>query len=62
MEYLVRGIFTRLHRDESAQGLAEYALLAALIVVAAVGALTLLGNDLTDVFNAVAGELADPKP
>jgi len=57
-----RAIVTRLYRDESAQGMAEYALLAALIAVAAIGALTLLGNNITDVFNAVGTELGNVTP
>jgi pilus assembly protein Flp/PilA len=50
---------TRLWRDETAQGMAEYALLAALVAVAAIGAITLLGNNITDVFNSVGNELVN---
>ena len=62
MGNFTRRMVTRLRREESAQGMVEYALLAALIAVAAIGALTLLGNSITDVFNAVAGELANVTP
>ncbi len=49
----------RLHREKSAQGMAEYALLAALIAVAAIGAITFLGNNVTDVFNSVGNQLSN---
>jgi pilus assembly protein Flp/PilA len=49
----------RLWREERAQGMAEYALLAALVAVAAIGAITLLGNNITDVFNSVGNELVN---
>lgn len=52
-------IITRLRREQAAQGMAEYALLAALIAVAAIGAITLLGNEITDVFNAVSNDLGN---
>ena len=52
-------MITRLRREETAQGMAEYALLAALIAVAAIGAITLLGNEITDVFNSVSNDLAN---
>jgi pilus assembly protein Flp/PilA len=59
MGKLVNGIITRLGRGESGQGMAEYALLAALIAVAAIGAITLLGNEITDVFNSVGNDLSN---
>jgi pilus assembly protein Flp/PilA len=59
MGKLARSIVARLRRDESGQGMAEYALLAALIAVAAIGAITLLGNEITDVFNSVGNQLAN---
>ena len=49
----------RLRREKSAQGMAEYALLAALIAVAAIGAITFLGNNVTDVFNSVGNQLSN---
>jgi len=56
---LARGAAARLWREETAQGMAEYALLAALVAVAAIGAITLLGNNITDVFNSVGNELVN---
>lgn len=61
MGHYVRCIVTRL-RGESAQGMVEYALLAALIAVAAIGSLTLLGNNINALFTAVANELANVTP
>jgi len=58
MGHFTHSTVARLRRGESAQAMVEYALLAALIAVAAIGALTLLGNNITEVFNAVADELA----
>ena len=52
-------MLTRLCREKSAQGMAEYALLAALIAVAAIGAITFLGNNVTDVFNSVGNQLSN---
>ena len=55
----VARMLTRLRREKSAQGMAEYALLAALIAVAAIGAITFLGNNVTDVFNSVGNQLSN---
>lgn len=46
-----------LHREEG-QDLAEYALLIGLIALVVVLAVTALGENLTDVFNAIAEEVA----
>jgi Flp pilus assembly pilin Flp len=40
------------------QSTVEYALVGALVVIAAAGALTLLGTELTHVFNNVTNKLA----
>ena len=40
----------RLVRSERAQDLLEYAMLTALIAIAAIGAVTLLGNTINEVF------------
>jgi len=44
-------------RDESGATAIEYALIAALIAVAIVGAATTLGGDISDLFGTVSGEL-----
>jgi pilus assembly protein Flp/PilA len=43
--------------DESGQDLAEYALLIALIAIVVIAAVTLLGTNITTVFNNIAGAL-----
>ncbi|MGO9822504.1 MAG: Flp family type IVb pilin [Solirubrobacteraceae bacterium] len=52
----LRAFLTRL-RDQSGQGLAEYALILAFIAVVAVLALTLLGGDISSMINKVATDL-----
>jgi pilus assembly protein Flp/PilA len=41
------------HREEEAQGLAEYGLILALVSLVAVAALALLGGQITQVFNDI---------
>ena len=45
-------------REEDGVTAIEYGLIAALIAVVIIGAVTLVGQNLTGVFNAVAGALA----
>ena len=40
----------------------EYALIAALIAVAAIAALTMIGNETKTTFNAVGGQLQSARP
>ncbi len=44
-------------RDESGATAIEYGLIAALVAVAAITALTTLGEELTNIFNTVANKL-----
>ncbi|GIW13864.1 MAG: hypothetical protein KatS3mg062_1303 [Tepidiforma sp.] len=44
-------------RDEEGQGLAEYGLILALIAIVCIGALTLLGSNISDALNNVAGSI-----
>lgn len=44
-------------RDNSGQALTEYALILAVIAIAVVGVMTLLGEQLTSVFNGVLTSL-----
>lgn len=55
----VEEMWARIHfvRDESGQGLAEYALILGLVAVVAVAAVTLLGTNITAVLNNIAGSL-----
>ena len=56
-QYLI-SIATRSGRvDESGATAIEYGLIAALISVAIVGALTTVGTNLSSVFNTIAGKL-----
>ncbi len=45
-------------RDEDGATAIEYGLIAALVSVAAIGALTALGDSLSDMFNMVSSELS----
>jgi pilus assembly protein Flp/PilA len=51
------GIVRRLVQDRSGVTAIEYGLIAALIAVAAIIAMTAVGTSLTNVFNTVAGDL-----
>ncbi len=48
-----------LWHDESGQDIAEYGLLLALIVVAAVGAVTVLGTSIADLWTSTSVEVTD---
>jgi pilus assembly protein Flp/PilA len=51
-------IFSRFVRDESGATAIEYGLIAALLSVVIIGAVTLVGTNLTQTFNDVAAALA----
>jgi pilus assembly protein Flp/PilA len=53
----MRAIFSRMLRDESGATAIEYGLIAALISVAIIAALTSVGTNLSTTFNNVAGAL-----
>ena len=57
MEY-IRNIMQTLLRDENGQDLIEYALVAALIGLAAVAALNTLSGDVTGLFNNIGTTLS----
>ena len=46
-------IVSRLHRDEEGQGLAEYALILALIAIVAIIALVFLGTNISSILSTV---------
>ncbi|MFH1130833.1 MAG: Flp family type IVb pilin [Pseudomonadota bacterium] len=52
--------FRRLRRDQRGQGMTEYIIIVALIAIAAIGVVTLFGDNIRDLFagatNALAGE------
>jgi pilus assembly protein Flp/PilA len=49
--------FHALMRNEEGQGLVEYALILVLVSVVAIGALQLIGTNVTSVLNVVANHL-----
>ena len=53
----MRAFFTKLIQDEAGVTAIEYGLIAALIAVAAILAMTAVGTSLTNTFNSVAGKL-----
>ena len=57
----VRSILSRLlapfHRDEEGQGLAEYALILALIAIVAIVALIFMGNQVSDKLSVIGSAL-----
>jgi pilus assembly protein Flp/PilA len=53
----MRAFFTKLIQDEAGVTAIEYGLIAALIAVAAILAMTAVGTSLTATFNSVAGKL-----
>lgn len=53
----MRNFITRFAKDESGATAIEYGLIAALIAVAIILALTTMGDKLTATFNKVSGEL-----
>jgi pilus assembly protein Flp/PilA len=50
--------FKRFIKDEEGVTAIEYALIASLIAVAIIGAVTLLGSDLSAKFNTIANKLS----
>jgi len=53
----LRKFLTDLVRDESGVTAIEYALIAALIAVAAIAAFTLVGTSLSTTFSSIAGKV-----
>jgi pilus assembly protein Flp/PilA len=53
----LRTLFSKLLQDESGVTAIEYALIAALIAVAAIAAFTLVGTNLSTTFSYVASQL-----
>ena len=56
----MRRFFSRLRRSEKGQGMTEYIIIGALIAIAAIGVVTIFGDNIRDLFagatNALAGE------
>jgi pilus assembly protein Flp/PilA len=58
----LRTFFDRLRRDEDGQGLAEYALILALIAIVAIVALIYLGTQISDKLSIVGSTLDSVTP
>jgi pilus assembly protein Flp/PilA len=54
---LINQIFAALRRDEDGQGLAEYALILALIAIVAIIALIFLGGQVSGILNNVGNSV-----
>jgi len=53
----MKAFFNRWSQDESGQALTEYALILAVIAIAVVAVMTLLGDQITEVFNNILTSL-----
>jgi pilus assembly protein Flp/PilA len=53
---------TRLHRDDKGQGLAEYALILALIALVAISALVFMGTQLSDELSQIGSSIDNVTP
>jgi Flp pilus assembly pilin Flp len=58
----VRALVVRLGRRGNGQSTVEYALVGALVVIAAAGALTILGEQVTTVFGNISNTLRGAAP
>ena len=54
---LVQYVLAKLHRDEEGQGLAEYALILALIAIVAIVALIFLGGQVSTILSKVGNSI-----
>jgi pilus assembly protein Flp/PilA len=54
---MIRMILERMSQNEEGQGLAEYALILALIAIVAVLSLLFLGNQISDILNNVGSSI-----
>lgn len=57
MSALLTWLTGALHRDEDGQGLAEYALILALIAVIAIAALVFLGTQISTILSSIGDQL-----
>jgi Flp pilus assembly pilin Flp len=53
----MRRLIRKLVRSQSGQGMTEYLIIVALIAIAAVGVVTVFGNDVRQLFSAATGTL-----
>ena len=52
-----KNMLRRFFKDESGQGMVEYALIIALIAVVVIGAVVILGGRIKDIFSSAGDEL-----
>ncbi|HEX3738399.1 MAG TPA: Flp family type IVb pilin [Terriglobales bacterium] len=57
MKRFALNALTRLHKNESGQGLAEYLLVLALVALAATAGMSTLADNINNYFSAVGSEL-----
>jgi pilus assembly protein Flp/PilA len=55
--YLINALIASFHRDEEGQGLAEYALILALIAIVAIVALIFLGGKVSQILSDVGNSV-----
>ena len=53
----ISSLVASLHQDDEGQGLAEYALILALIAIVAIVALIFLGNQVSQILSTVGGSI-----
>ncbi len=51
----------QLWKNEEGQGMVEYGLIIALVAVVVIAAISLLGNNISNLFNGLSGNLANKK-
>ena len=56
----MKGLMNWLKKEESGQGMVEYGLIIALVSIAVVATLGLLGTKLDDVFTYIKGKITTP--
>jgi pilus assembly protein Flp/PilA len=57
IDYAIGYVLSILHRDEEGQGLAEYALILALIAIVAIVALIFLGSQVSKILSTVGNSV-----
>ena len=62
MKTILRSLWVRLYQDEAGQGLVEYALIMALVSLAAVTGMKTIAKDINDAFVGIANILSTYVP
>jgi pilus assembly protein Flp/PilA len=52
-----KGFMKSLWKDEAGQGMVEYGLILALVAIVVIGALTLIGTDISAIFTDISNNL-----